>query len=596
MSKNAVTGVNSKPISDLITQLLLIKNLPTHYKFVRKNQKGQLLNRKTKSSPFLYLMDLVKNHPELKNRIAIKEDREVTYEEMIEESLKLSQYLHNILKSEKGEKISICASSSIEGIEAFFAMSSLGLVNARIFNGSKKDKLNHNLKDFNSKTIFTDRNNIDELSLSLEDTNLENVILMDEVEKEKIMAFQQKNPNIRVVTWNEIQNQTLDSENVYLETVTPDDMAAILYTSGSSGEPKPISIPNRVYVNMPDVVISTTNMPICDNEKAVGVVSHEYPYAAINSTIMVLLMGKTLIMPKHTANNEMDFDDLLSNHPEKIQAIPNFYKLLEVAKESGKLKLEDASFLSTVVSGGETFLTEEKIETIKFLNTLLANPLLIDGFGFGELGSATALKFGLSDYFLLMNGIQAKAVDPETGEDLKPGKEGILCLSSPSIAAGYYHNDEATQKSFITDENGTKWFKSDTYGSVHGLFNRLIKLGGRIREYFITGDGNGNFVKVYAGNVENVILSTGIVETSVVVPSDAKGLPTPIAYVSLHENCDLSDDQVEMVIREACKSLEIFAQPTEIHIEPSIKRTNAGKKDYGYYRKLQTEKGNSKTL
>lgn len=596
MSKNAVTGVNSKPISDLITQLLLIKNLPTHYKFVRKNQKGQLLNRKTKPSPFLYLMDLVKKHPELKNRIAIKEDREVTYEEMIEESLKLSQYLHNILKSEKGEKISICASSSIEGIEAFFAMSSLGLVNARIFNGSKKDKLNHNLKDFNSKTIFTDRNNIDELSLSLEDTNLENVILMDEVEKEKIMAFQQKNPNIRVVTWNEIQNQTLDSENVYLETVTPDDMAAILYTSGSSGEPKPISIPNRVYVNMPDVVISTTNMPICDNEKAVGVVSHEYPYAAINSTIMVLLMGKTLIMPKHTANNEMDFDDLLSNHPEKIQAIPNFYKLLEVAKESGKLKLEDASFLSTVVSGGETFLTEEKIETIKFLNTLLANPLLIDGFGFGELGSATALKFGLSDYFLLMNGIQAKAVDPETGEDLKPGKEGILCLSSPSIAAGYYHNDEATQKSFITDENGTKWFKSDTYGSVHGLFNRLIKLGGRIREYFITGDGNGNFVKVYAGNVENVILSTGIVETSVVVPSDAKGLPTPIAYVSLHENCDLSDDQVEMVIREACKSLEIFAQPTEIHIEPSIKRTNAGKKDYGYYRKLQTEKGNSKTL
>lgn len=596
MSKNAVTGVNSKPISDLITQLLLIKNLPTHYKFVRKNQKGQLLNRKTKPSPFLYLMDLVKNHPELKNRIAIKEDREVTYEEMIEESLKLSQYLHNILKSEKGEKISICASSSIEGIEAFFAMSSLGLVNARIFNGSKKDKLNHNLKDFNSKTIFTDRNNIDELSLSLEDTNLENVILMDEVEKEKIMAFQQKNPNIRVVTWNEIQNQTLDSENVYLETVTPDDMAAILYTSGSSGEPKPISIPNRVYVNMPDVVISTTNMPICDNEKAVGVVSHEYPYAAINSTIMVLLMGKTLIMPKHTANNEMDFDDLLSNHPEKIQAIPNFYKLLEVAKESGKLKLEDASFLSTVVSGGETFLTEEKIETIKFLNTLLANPLLIDGFGFGELGSATALKFGLSDYFLLMNGIQAKAVDPETGEDLKPGKEGILCLSSPSIAAGYYHNDEATQKSFITDENGIKWFKSDTYGSVHGLFNRLIKLGGRIREYFITGDGNGNFVKVYAGNVENVILSTGIVETSVVVPSDAKGLPTPIAYVSLHENCDLSDDQVEMVIREACKSLEIFAQPTEIHIEPSIKRTNAGKKDYGYYRKLQTEKGNSKTL
>lgn len=596
MEKIDIKGVNSKKISGLLTQLLLIKNLPTHYKFVRQNQKGRLLSSKTKPSPFLYLMELIKNHPEIKNRIAMKEDREVTYEQMVNEIFKLSEYLHNVIGSEKGENISICASSSIEGIEAFFAMNNLGLVNARIFNGSKSKKLNNNLKDFQSKTIFTDRNNIDELANSLDGTFIQNVIFMNEVEEEKIEKFKKQNPNVRVVTWNEIQNYRVDYDNLYFESVTADDMASILYTSGSSGDPKPISTTNRVYVNMPDIVISTTNMPTCDNEKAIGVVSHEYPYAAINSTIMVLLMGKTLIMPKHTDNNTMDFDDLLSSHPEKIQAIPNFYKLLEVSKQSGQLRLDDLSFLTTVVSGGETFLEEEKIETIKFLNSLLANPLLIDGFGFGELGSATALKFGLSDYFLLMNGIQAKAVDPDTGKDLKSGEEGILCLTSPSIAQGYYNNEEATKNAFSIDENGIKWFKSDTYGSVHGLFNRLVKLGGRIREYFITGDGNGNFVKVYAGNVENVIVSTGIVQTCIVVPSDAKGLPTPIAYVSLYENCGLTDEEVKMVVQEACQSLETFAQPTEIHIEPNIKRTPAGKKDYGYYRKSQTENGKTKTL
>lgn len=595
MENREVLGVNNKKVSDLITNFILIKNLPTHYKFVRKSHKGKLLNKKTAVSPFLYLMDLVKKHPELEDRIAIKENREITYEELISEVITISQYLHNIIKASKGENIAICASSSIEGIEAFFAMNSLGLVNARIFNGSKKDKLNANLKNFASKTIFTDAHNIDELANSLKDTNLQNVILMDEVREEKINHFKELNPLIHIIPWQEIQQHKVDYDHLYFEQVETTDMASILYTSGSSGDPKPISIPNRVYVNMPDIVISTTDMPICDSEKAVGVVSHEYPYAAINSTVMILLMGKTLIMPKHTKDNKMDFDDLFSNYPEKIQAIPNFYKLLESAKEKGELKLKDASFLSTIVSGGETFSKEEKIETIHFLNSLLADPLLIDGFGFGELGSATALKFGLSDYFLLMNGIEAKAIDPETGKTLKSGEEGILCITSPSIADGYYQNEEATQNSFFQDSKGVKWFKSDTYGSVHGLFNRLIKLGGRIREYFITGDGNGNFVKVYAGNVERAILSTGIVKTCVVVPSDSKGLPTPVAYVSLLDNCKLTDKEVEEKIEEACQTLEAFAQPSEIKIEEEIKRTEANKKDYGYYRKLQLERGKTKT-
>lgn len=595
MENREVLGVNNKKVSDLITNFILIKNLPTHYKFVRKSHKGKLLNKKTPVSPFLYLMDLVKKHPELEDRIAIKENREITYGELISEAIIVSQYLHNIIKANKGENIAICASSSIEGIEAFFAMNSLGLVNARIFNGSKKDKLNANLKNFASKTIFTDAHNIDELANSLKDTNLQNVILMDEVREEKINHFKELNPLIHIIPWQEIQQHKVDYDHLYFEQVETTDMASILYTSGSSGDPKPISIPNRVYVNMPDIVISTTDMPICDSEKAVGVVSHEYPYAAINSTVMILLMGKTLIMPKHTKDNKMDFDDLFSNYPEKIQAIPNFYKLLESAKEKGELKLKDASFLSTIVSGGETFSKEEKIETIHFLNSLLADPLLIDGFGFGELGSATALKFGLSDYFLLMNGIEAKAIDPETGKTLKSGEEGILCITSPSIADGYYQNEEATQNSFFQDSKGVKWFKSDTYGSVHGLFNRLIKLGGRIREYFITGDGNGNFVKVYAGNVERAILSTGIVKTCVVVPSDSKGLPTPVAYVSLLDNCKLTDKEVEEKIEEACQTLEAFAQPSEIKIEEEIKRTEANKKDYGYYRKLQLERGKTKT-
>ena len=53
MENREVLGVNNKKVSDLITNFILIKNLPTHYKFVRKSHKGKLLNKRTPVSPFL---------------------------------------------------------------------------------------------------------------------------------------------------------------------------------------------------------------------------------------------------------------------------------------------------------------------------------------------------------------------------------------------------------------------------------------------------------------------------------------------------------------------------------------------------------------
>lgn len=578
------SGINGTIISNLVTNILLVKNLPVHYKFCKLNRYRKMLNKKRIETAYQSLIELINNNPDLREKVAIISDRQITYGQMLDEIEKVSKYLHFVVDAFKGENVSICANGNIEGIIAFFALNKLGLVNARIFNGSRDYKFRENLINFGSRTVFTDNKNLDVLSNIAKDTKVKNVILMEECDEDKVLKFVSENPTINIITWNKVLEIASTIKEDYIENVNEFDLASILYTSGSSGEPKPISISNKVYVNMVDMVTSTTGIKKCDVEKAVGVVSHEYPYSAINSTVMVLLMGKTLIIPNNHTKEEDYFNDLLQYQPEKIQAIPNFYKLLEAAQVNGNLKIKDLKFLKNIVSGGETFLSQEKVETLKFMKKMNSTPLLIDGFGFGEMGSATALKFGLNEYFLLMNGIEAKAVDPETLEDLPLDREGILCLTGPSIAENYYNNEEATKKSFIYDKNGKKWFLSDTYGSVHGKFRRLIKLGGRIREYFITSDLNGNFVKVYAGNVENVIMTTECIEDCVVVPSDSKGTPKPVAYISLREDCKLSKEEIISQVILKCNSLEKFAQPSQIYIEDEIKRTSAKKKDYKFYK------------
>ncbi len=586
LSKNGVL------ISNLVTYALLFKNLKSHYKVVKSDE---LSKKKEINTPYLCLEKLLLEHPELKNTVAINQDKEMTFLEMQEEINNLKNYLHYVIGSEKGERISVCAASSIEGIVSFFAMNSLGLVNARIFNGSKDEKIKNNILNFNSKTILIDENNIDVLSNIIASTEVKNVIVMSKCDISKINNFKKMNPSIVIETWEEVQRKGSEIKENYEEEVYSNDIASILYTSGSSGEPKPISIPNRVYTNMVKTVSNTTNEKVANGESVLGVVSHEYPYAAINSTIMILLLGKTLIMPAHSEGAALDFNSLFEKEPNKIQAIPSFYKLLdkELAENTSmnnsdrENMIQKLSELKYIVSGGEPYQLAEKKELLKMFMGLGYSPLLIDGFGFGEMGSATALKFGLSKYFLLMNGIEAKAIDPKTKKDLPKDQEGILCLSGPTIAEDYYNNEKATKESFVTDENGKKWFVSDTFGSVHGIAGRLIKLGGRIRECFITSDGKGNFVKVYSGNVENVILSTGLVEDCIVVQSDSGAVPSPVAYISLKSDCNLTKDEIINILINKCSSLEDFSQPTQINIEDTIKRTDANKKNYTYYKEKQ---------
>ena len=74
--------------------------------------------------------------------------------------------------------------------------------------------------------------------------------------------------------------------------------------------------------------------------------------------------------------------------------------------------------------------------------------LRIDGFGFGEWGSADELKFGWYKKFLLMNGIEAKTINTETMKETNLGEEGLLCFTGPTVSTGYYNNEETTKNSF----------------------------------------------------------------------------------------------------------------------------------------------------
>lgn len=278
-----VRGINSRLFSKILTNILLIKNLPLHYRVC-----GRRKQTFSPVSPYQYLENLIKSHPEIRERTAIRRERQITYRQLQFDIEKIAGFLYWKCGTRKGENIAICGRGSIEGIESFFAMNKIGAINARIFNGAKCEKIRENLLLFQSRTILTDSSNLSEIGQAICDSPVETLVVMDKAENNQIVNFQRLHPDIKIYQWGEVMAD--QPPEIGHKQVTIKDPAAILYTSGSNGDPKPIMISNQVYVEMPRIVKTTTNQKICDGEKVVGVVSHEYPYAAINSTTMILLM------------------------------------------------------------------------------------------------------------------------------------------------------------------------------------------------------------------------------------------------------------------------------------------------------------------
>lgn len=86
----------------------------------------------------------------------------------------------------------------------------------------------------------------------------------------------------------------------------------------------------------------------------------------------------------------------------------------------------------------------------------------------------------------VMPHASAKVIHPQTGETLKVGERGELCMAGYQIHRGYWKNPAKTNEALIEDENGTIWLRTgdeamidaDGYCSITGRFKDIIIRGG----------------------------------------------------------------------------------------------------------------------
>ncbi|MBV9445325.1 MAG: amino acid adenylation domain-containing protein [Streptosporangiaceae bacterium] len=350
-------------------------------------------------------------------------------------------------------------------------------------------------------------------------------------------------------------------------------LAYILFTSGSTGQPKGVEVGHAGLVN---VLIHCGQMFRLRPGR--GMLAHCSPAfdMALVETLAPLVMGGTVVVaPAHAARNPERFAAWLRGAPvHAAAATPTMFRMLLPY-------LSDALAEAVVGSGGEV-LPAALAEQLHSVTKELWN-----GYGpteatiaalLGLVGPAQAgplqgpLQGPLPDPVPIGRPIAGMAAEILDGRlrPVEPGERGELCLSGTGLAAGYVNDPELTREAFVTGPAGNRIYRTgdicsqreDGQYEFHGRRDDQVKIRGH---------------RIELGEIEMVAERSPSVACAVAVTCGPEPARAGV-YLALLPAAGSRPDPVA-VTADLRRQLPPYMVPARVIMLAELPRNQAGKVD-----------------
>tara|TARA_B110000444_G_scaffold16117_1_gene13875 strand:- start:154 stop:1668 length:1515 start_codon:yes stop_codon:yes gene_type:complete len=478
------------------------------------------------------------------NKIAIREldtNREFTYQDLEDRSSKLAEYLQ---KSgvKKGDRVGILSMNCSEFFELEFACAKIGAIELPLNWRLTKPELDYILNDSEPRVLIYDKP-FEEMVKELQvDCNISEILQIDQLNQD-----------------NEYELALNDASGSYQkEEVTLDDNIMIMYTSGTTGNPKGAMITHQMQLfNVINLGISAAVTP----EAIHLVVLPLFHTGGMNCySNPILHSGGELILVR-----EFEPGRVLSiiGNPEygitHLFAVPAPYQFMMNHPDFNTTDLSRVKYAGV---GGAPCA-----EAI--LKSYIGRGVSMQqGWGMTETSpGATGLesseaerKIGSAGKPLLHTEIK---IVGEDGEELPHSEVGEIYIKGPNITPGYWRKEEATRESFIDG-----WLK--TGDAAYFDDEGFLYIVDRWKDMYISGGEN-----VYPAEVENVIYQLPqIAEVGVIGVDSEKWGETGKAYIALKPDQKIT---AEEVIDHCLKNLAKYKIPESVEFIEALPRNATGK-------------------
>jgi len=472
-------------------------------------------------------------------------DRTVTYRDLDEKTDAFAEYLLS-QGVEKGDIVSFQMGNSPEFFYVNLGAQKIGAVSGPISCWWQTPEVSYLLSDSKPK-----------------------VLVVDPEYAGIVSELKDKMPSVKSVLVNTESSMDLDFPHEYLPEMlggasgraidfdgpSPEDPAAIMYTSGTTGNPKGVLLTHRGIVFGAE--IKSAPFPVGPGDMVLCVLPLFHSGGLNDLAFPSIYAGSTIVLRRNFSATE--FWDCVEKYSiNAFYIVPTMWNILLRAPES---KTVDTSSLKFGLSGAAPIPPEQLRECEERFDIAI-----VEAYGSTEnTGGITANRLGARKDGSIgfgFDGIEVKVLD-EDGREVPSGEIGEICVKGDTVMSGYHHNPKATRE---TIRDG--WLLTGDVGfeDKDGFFF----LVDRKKEMIIRGG-----VNVYPKEIENVISNHPRVGIVAVIPQshDKYGQVARACIVPVRGE-ELSEGE----IREYCgKNLAEYKIPETFEFLESIPTTAVGK-------------------
>ncbi|MEB8431843.1 acyl-[ACP]--phospholipid O-acyltransferase [Cocleimonas sp. KMM 6892] len=397
----------------------------------------------------------------------------------------------SLIKKNSPEKnIGILVPASVGGAITNMAVMAAGKTAVNLNFTSSPEAIQGSIKSADIKTVYTSKKFI----LKLEQRGIKIKEILPETKLIYLEEFKEKLSKARMLftLLSVMLLPTRILQWVFIKPIKLEDTAAILFSSGSEGNPKGVELSHLNLAANSRQIADTLNTR--EDDVVMSTLPTFHAFGLLATTFMPLSEGIPIICHPDPTDVVTIAKGVARHQATVLFGTSTFLRLYTMNKKVHPLMLRS---LRLVIAGAERLNPDTRDAfTLKF------NKQLLEGYGTTETSPVAAVNIPdeldtnywkpqlgnkLGTVGMPLPGTSLRIVDPHTLEELATGEDGLILIGGPQVMKGYLNQPDKTAE-VIVEMDKYRWYKSgdkghldsDGFLTIVDRYSRFAKLGGEM--------------------------------------------------------------------------------------------------------------------
>jgi len=456
-------------------------------------------------------------------------NEEVRFDALLKQTLALGGRLHREFNLTPGDRVAVWLRNRPETAAAIFGIWQAGGVVVMINHFQKPDEISYILRDSGSRVVISESDFAEPMARVFE--------LVPGLQRLLIQA-------------------PLDTACADFQPVerSEADLAALLYTSGTTGHPKGAMLSHGNLLH--NVRSCLKCLEVTENDRMVVLLPQFHSFMFTVGTLLPLLAGAGILLFKSLSPMKSVLEEMIRQRATVLPGVPSLWRTVS------QLPTPPVWPLRLCISGGAAL----PVEVLKEFEAKFPS-VLIEGYGPTETSPVATVNpiHGLrkaGSVGVPIPGVELSIRD-EAGGELASGATGEICIRGGNVMQGYWNQPEETAR---TIRDG--WLYTGDIG--HRDEDGFYFITDRKKDMVIV-----NGINVYPRQIEEVMYQfPGVREAAVVGIADNRRGEQPVGFVVLNEGVKFDPATLLGFLRERLADYKV---PRALHKLEALPRNATGK-------------------